>query len=160
MEQPCFLSVCWNVVEQFGLVTLDQTAGDDDALALPGLLQLQRVTNLLERLVLRRFQKPAGVDDDRIGAGGVGRDGQAILGQQAEHALGVDKVLRTAQADEGNGPDRVLALGHRKSGLRADGPTRYSVHALKNRRRSRPSTLTGTIRSTFGPVECYGRNLK
>ena len=32
-----------------------------------------------------------------------GDEGVAVLGQLAEHALGIDEVLRTAEADEGEG---------------------------------------------------------
>ena len=43
--------------------------------------------------------------------GGVGRDGQAVLGEQAEHPLAVDEVLRAAEADEGDGFDVLAFLG-------------------------------------------------
>jgi hypothetical protein len=98
------------VVQELRLVPLHETAGDDNPLALSRRLQLDGLADLLERFVLRRLEEAAGVDDDRVGAAGVGRDRQPVLGEEAEHPLAVDEVLRTAEADERDGTDR-LGLG-------------------------------------------------
>ena len=42
-------------------------------------------------------------EQGRVGAVGVGRQGVAVLGQLAEHALGIDEVFRAAEADKGKG---------------------------------------------------------
>ncbi len=70
------------IVQQLGLVPLHEATGDHDALDLAGFLQLDRVADLLQALVLRRFKKPAGVDDNRVGRFRVRRDRQAVLREQ------------------------------------------------------------------------------
>ena len=60
-----------------------------------------------ERLLPGRLDEPAGVDDDDVGPVGVGREGVAVLGELAEHPLGIDDVLRAAEADEGEGALRA-----------------------------------------------------
>ena len=47
-----------------------------------------------QRLLPGRVDEPAGVDDDQVGPLGVGHERVAVLGQQAEHPLGIDQVLR------------------------------------------------------------------
>jgi len=49
------------------------------------------------------FDEAAGVDEQDVRVTGVGRDGESVPAQQAEHDLGIDEVLRAAQ---GNGCHR------------------------------------------------------
>ena len=86
-------------------MALDEAAGDDDAFALASGFLLDGLVDFAEGFILGGFEEAAGVDDDGIGLIGVGGDGQAILGEEAEHALGVHEVFRAAEADEGDGVD-------------------------------------------------------
>ena len=77
------------------LVLRAQAAGDDH-LAVLG----ERFADRVERFLDRRVDEAAGVDDDEVGAGVVGRDGVALGAQLREDALGVDQRLGTAERDE------------------------------------------------------------
>jgi len=68
-----------------------QTAGDDDAPVF-----CQRLADGVERLGDRGVDEAAGVDDDQVGAGVVGRGGIALGAQLRKDALGVDERFRTA----------------------------------------------------------------
>ena len=78
-------------------VALRQAAGDDQPLARPRLLVAGHLQDRVDRLLLRLADEAAGVDDDDVG--GLGRGDQAVarVGGVAEHDLGVDAVLRTAE---------------------------------------------------------------
>jgi len=67
-----------------------EASGDDDAPVLG-----QRLADGVERLGDRGVDEAAGVDDDEVGAGVVGRGGVALGAQLREDALGVDERLRT-----------------------------------------------------------------
>jgi len=68
-----------------------QTAGDDH-LAVLG----ERFADRVERLLDRGVDEAAGVDDDEVGAGVVGRGDVALGAKLGEDALGIDQRLRTA----------------------------------------------------------------
>ena len=91
-----------------------------------GLLQRQHLADDAERFLPGRFDEAAGVDDDDIGAVGVGLEGVAVLGEFAEHPLGIDEVLRAPEADEGVAPlhggrrGDVRRGGHQRQGFRFD----------------------------------------
>ncbi len=53
-----------------------------------------------EALLLGRVQKPAGVDDDHVGAGVVGRDRIALGAELRDDALGIDERLGAAERHE------------------------------------------------------------
>ncbi len=93
--------------KQFRFMPLHQTPRHDHAPALPLHLHPDRIPNLRKRFRLRRFQKPACIDHDRIRVRGIRRDLQAILCQQPEHPLAVHEVLRASQADKGDFLDRL-----------------------------------------------------
>ncbi len=63
----------------------------------PCLLQLEHLADDGERFLPGRLDEAAGVDDDDIGPVGVRSQGVAVLGQLAEHALGIDQVLWAAK---------------------------------------------------------------
>ena len=67
-------------------------ASSDDDLA----VFIQRLADRIERLLHRGVDEAAGVDDDEIGAGVVGRGGVALGAQLREDALGVDQRFGTA----------------------------------------------------------------
>jgi hypothetical protein len=68
-----------------------KTARDDDLAVL-----VQRLADRVERLLHRGVDEAAGVDDDEVGAGVVGRGGVALGAQLGEDALGIDERLRAA----------------------------------------------------------------
>ena len=80
---------------------LGQAAGDDDGADAALLLEVEHLADDAERLLPGRLDEAAGVDDDDVGPVGVGREGVAVLGQLAEHPLGIDGVLRAAEGNEG-----------------------------------------------------------
>ena len=90
-------------MQQLVLLALGQAAGDDDGPDPALLLEVEHLADDAERLLPGRLDEAAGVDDDDVGPVGVGDERVAVLGELAEHALGIDEVLRTAEADEGEG---------------------------------------------------------
>jgi hypothetical protein len=56
----------------------------------------ERLADGIERLLDRRIDEAAGVDDDEVGAGVAGRGGVALRAQLREDALRVDQRLGTA----------------------------------------------------------------
>ena len=81
-------------------VALDETARHDDSSATTGLLVRDCLGNGFVGLGPRSLQKAAGIDYDGIGVVWIGGDGAVILGQFAEHLLGIDQVLGTTQTDK------------------------------------------------------------
>ena len=63
-------------------------------------LALEHLPDHAERLLPRRVDEPAGIDDHQVGRLRVRDERVAVLGQQPEHPLGIDQVLGAAQADE------------------------------------------------------------
>ena len=92
-----------HLLQEHLALPLGQAPGDDHPLDLPGLLAVEHLADHAQRLLPGRVDEPTGVDDDQVGRLGVGHQGVPILGQQPEHPLGVDQVLRAAEADEGEG---------------------------------------------------------
>ena len=74
-----------------------QAARDDDAAVLG-----ERLADGVERFLDGGVDEAAGVDDNQVGAGVVGRGDVALGAQLREDALGVDERFRTAQAYETN----------------------------------------------------------
>jgi hypothetical protein len=64
----------------------------DDHLAVLG----ERLADGAERLLDRGVDEAAGVDDDEVGAGVIGRGGVALGAQLREDALRIDQRLRAA----------------------------------------------------------------
>ena len=76
-------------LDQF--LTRAKASGDDD-LAVLG----QRLADRVERFLDRGVDEAAGVDDDEVSAGVIGRGGVTLSAQLREDALRVDERLRTA----------------------------------------------------------------
>jgi hypothetical protein len=74
------------------LAFLCAQAPGDDHLAVAG----ERLADGAERLLDRGVDEAAGVDDDEVGAGVVGRGGVALGAQLREDALRVDERLGAA----------------------------------------------------------------
>ena len=73
-------------------VVLDPEATRDDDLAILG----QRLADRLQRVLDRGVDEAAGVDDDEVGAGVVGRGDVALGAKLGKDAFRVDQRLRTA----------------------------------------------------------------
>ena len=87
--------------EHVGMLVADhvglgaEAAGDDDAAVLG-----HGVADRLQRLVARRIQEAAGVDDDQVGAVMLAGDLVAFGAQPCDDALGIDQRLGAPEADE------------------------------------------------------------
>ena len=92
--------------EQDVALPFGHAAGDDHRTDLAGLLERQHLADDRQRFLPGRFDEAAGVDHHHIGAGRVGLERVAVLGEFAEHPFRVDGVLRAAKRDE-----RVVPLG-------------------------------------------------
>src|SRR5215204_7161786 len=92
----------WEFLHQVVAVSLDQAAGNNDALGLALGLQVRGFENRIDRFLFRRFDKAAGVHHDRIGLIGVIRNLPASLLKRAHHHLAIYEVLRTSQTDKSN----------------------------------------------------------
>jgi len=68
-----------------------ETAGNDNLSIL-----CESLADRAERFLDRGIDEAAGIDDDEVGAGVVGRGGVALGAQLREDALGVDERFRTA----------------------------------------------------------------
>ena len=60
---------------------------------------LMRLEDRVDGFLLRRIDERAGVDDEHIRFFGVGGDLHPVLQDAAEHDLGIDQILRAAEAD-------------------------------------------------------------
>ena len=87
-------------LEQRIALALREAAGDDHGANLALLLEVEHLADDTQRFLSGRLDEAAGVDDDDVGAAGIGHQGVAVLRELAEHALGVHEVLGTAEADE------------------------------------------------------------
>ena len=85
-------------------VALDHAAGDDQAFEPAALLVFGRFEDRLDRLLPRRLDEGAGVDDDHVGLGRVANELPARPREVAEHDLRVEQVLRTAETDDADAP--------------------------------------------------------
>src|SRR5262249_28155683 len=84
---------------QLFAVALGETAGDDELGAMLALVP-RHLEDGIDRLFLRRLDEAAGVDEHDARGGGVERRLVALGNELAEHDLGVDLILRTAEARE------------------------------------------------------------
>ena len=105
-------------LQHLGAVALHKAASHDDALHSASAFTFECFLNDFQTFVLGRFQKSTGVDDDGVGCIVVGDQLDAASGQDAEHLLAVNKVLRAAEADECDGANGVIGSGHRRGDSR------------------------------------------
>ena len=87
--------------EQGLLLPLGEAAGDDHAAGGARPLEREHLVDHPVRLLPRRLEERARVHDHEVGAPRLRDELPAVVPQEAEHALAVDEVLRTAEADEG-----------------------------------------------------------
>src|SRR5262249_61158604 len=85
------------VIQDAAAVALGEAARDDERPAGALLLQLRELQDRLDRLLARAVDEGAGVDDEALRVLGPLGEREPGLGQHAEHQLGVDLVLRTAE---------------------------------------------------------------
>ena len=87
-------------LDQLVLVALHHAADATTAWQRPVVLQPSRLDDRVDRLLLRRVDEAARVDDDHLGLGEVVGVLGAAIGELREVALGVDGVLVAAEGDE------------------------------------------------------------
>ena len=83
-------------------VTLDEAAGDDDALGFAAVLLLvpDHLEDGVDGLLLGGVDEGAGVDDDDLGIFGVRGEFGSVVVEETHHDLGIDEVFRAAEGDE------------------------------------------------------------
>jgi hypothetical protein len=99
-EDPDDLVDSRSIDQQLIPFTLCQATGDNYRPHFALLLELDHLADDAQRFLAGRLDKPASIDDDDIRALGFGRKHVAVLGEFAEHALGIDKVFGAAKAHE------------------------------------------------------------
>ena len=99
----------------------------------------------VDRLLLRVVDERAGVDDDHVGVGRVGRDLVPGLLGDAQHHLAVDEVLGAAEGEKADLHCLLTVDGSRTDSY---GYIRYSIrgYGIASRRCSRPQ-IQATTRS-------------
>src|SRR5439155_1408784 len=106
---------------QFVAKPLWQTTGDDQRLAaVLRLTQLRGFEDGIDAFFLGRVDERAGVDNERVGAGGIVGDFDAMLEQRAEHDFGVHQILGAAERDQAHARRALGCQGafHRVEKLR------------------------------------------
>ena len=89
-----------NVLLDFRAIALHQASGDDQFLRLAGDLVLRHLQDRVDRFLLGRIDKRAGIYHDHVGVFGAGGDLRAAGLQHAHHHLAIDEVLGAAKADK------------------------------------------------------------
>ena len=89
--------------QQLVLLALGEASGHDHGPDTPLGLEVQHFADDRQRFLAGRLDEATGVDHDHVSAVGVGDQRVAVLGEFAEHPLGVHQVLGTAETDEGEG---------------------------------------------------------
>ena len=95
-------------------IALRHAAGDDEPPAGAVFLVLGHFENRVDRLLLRRIDECARVDDDHVGVRRILRQLVPRPLREPEHHFGVDEVFRTTEGDEANlhGYSRYSILGY------------------------------------------------
>src|SRR5262249_40920294 len=91
-----------HLLQDVAAVALGEAARDDERPAGALLLQLRELEDRLDRFLARAIDEGAGVDDEALRILGPLGEREPGLGQHAEHQLGVDVVLRTAERRQMN----------------------------------------------------------
>ncbi len=138
---------------QVGVVPLGQASGHDEP-ALDSVrgrgLEAGHFQNRVDRLLLGPVDERAGIHHDHVGGRHVGGNQMPPPLQRSQHHLGIDEILRAAQADKADAPG--LAVHARAGGQRNRLPGRFrGLRALSHeafylaglRRTSRLSSTDG-----------------
>jgi hypothetical protein len=89
-----------NLLPQLVAIALGEAAGDHEAPAPAIFFVLRHLEDGVDRLLLCLVDEGAGVHDEHVRVSGVARQLVAGIPSKAEHHLGVDEVLGTAEGDE------------------------------------------------------------
>ena len=81
-------------------IALDQAPHRDDGLDAARSLESRRIEHRVDRLLFRRVDEPAGVDEDDVGVRQVRRHDRAVTHQLTDQPLRVDGRLVTAEGDD------------------------------------------------------------
>ena len=114
-----------------GAVALGQTAGGDEHLS--GAFGRRQPTQVFERLLTRRSDEPAGIDDENVGRGGLGLVEKPFPGQQGGHRFGVDGVLGATQGNQMEPRPARTSVFHRLPIEGHHGPEGLSADCLRDR---------------------------
>ena len=90
-----------NFFEEIVALSFGEAASHDHRANAALTLEIEHLADDAEGFLASRFNKAAGIDNHHIGAVCVGRERIAVLRELAQHSLGIDEVLRTTEADEG-----------------------------------------------------------
>ncbi len=85
---------------QFLLIALDQAPHRHDRLDVALLLELGGPQDRVDRFLLGGVDEAAGVDENHIGVGQVGRDHRAVTDQVSHEPLGIDRRFVAAEGDD------------------------------------------------------------
>ena len=122
-----------HLVQQHLALPFRQAPCDDHSLELARPLAVEHLANDPQRLQPRGVDEPAGIDDHHVRLLAVGDEHVAVLGQEAEHALGVNEVLRTAEADEGESSLHGGLIVHRFEAHEEAGASRWEIASMSIR---------------------------
>jgi hypothetical protein len=89
-------------IDQFVFVALYHATDADDSFAPPFVLEAARLDECVDGFFFGGVDEPAGVDDDDIGVGHIGRILGAAVGQLGDIALAVDGVFVAPEGDHGD----------------------------------------------------------
>src|SRR6185369_12350732 len=87
-------------LHQIVAITLDQTAGNDDARRFAVAFQAGGLEYRVNRFLFCGFDEPAGVDHNRIRFVGIACDLIASFGKLSHHHLAVNEILGTPKTDK------------------------------------------------------------
>ena len=89
-----------DIIEQFLLVTLTETARDNQTAAAPGLLVLGHIEHRRDGLLLGRLDKGTRIDDKDISLCWLVRNLDTMLLQNSQHNFRIDEILGTTKTDK------------------------------------------------------------
>src|SRR5687768_2293422 len=109
------------MLEQLLLVPLHHAPDGDDRLAGAVLLETAGLNQRIDRLLLRRINEAAGVDDDDLGGPQIADVLGTAPDEAREVALAVDGILVATQGDESDSHPEKTSRGKREERLRGLG---------------------------------------
>ena len=95
-----------NIFTDLVAVTFDEAAGNDQFGCPAFSFEASHFENGVDRLLLGRVDKTAGIDDEDFRFLGPRRQACAGMVKQAHHDLGIDEILGTAERNKAHGRRR------------------------------------------------------
>ncbi len=126
-------------------VTLRQAAGHKNGAKAPLTLEFEAAPDDVGRLLHRRSDEGACVDDGEFGAVGTGDERVACLIEQAEHDLGVNQVFRASERYEGDLHAVSGRVGHEPRSPWSYGDPLWTLAPGGGASWNSPSGMTGPI---------------